>query len=160
MNNTNFDTSILQDFRLFNPMEDDLKSLPDMPGNYIIVLKHDVELPSIINVKPIFKYLDSYPILYTGIASKSLRNRDYKQHFTGNAGSSTLRKSLGCLMGFRQIPRDKNPESKKTKFENEDESKLSEWMSNNLILFYLPGQSDYDKLETALIDILNPPLNI
>ena len=41
---------------------------------------------------------DRYNVVYVGKSSKSLRIRDYKQHFTGTAGNSTIRKSLGCLL--------------------------------------------------------------
>ena len=58
------------------------------------------------------------------LVKKSLKKRDYKQHFAGNnSGGSTLRKSLGSLMGLKKIPRDKNnPFNGKTKFSETDET--------------------------------------
>ena len=54
-----------------------------------------------------YTHLDVYK--RQGISTVSIRKRDYQQHFIGNnAGKSTLRKSLGSLMGFPKIPRDKN----------------------------------------------------
>jgi hypothetical protein len=92
--------------------------------------------------------------------SSSLRSRDYRQHFKGNnAGRSTLRKSLGVLFGYKKIPRDIDPNTGKTKFSDADESKLSEWMLKNLIMFFLPNK-DHDSLELGLIRHFNPPLNL
>ena len=99
-------------------------------------------------------------VIYTGIAGKSLRKRDYKQHFTGNnAGSSTLRKSLGSMFGYVKIPRDKDPNTGKTKFKKTDEIKLSKWMQSNLTL-YFKSNIKPEILEDVLIRELNPPLNL
>ena len=83
---------------LFDPLRDTEMSLPDSPGNYIVVLRNSSILPE-IGAKPVMKNLEidgrQFDVIYTGISSKSLRKRDYGQHFTGNnAGRSTLRKSL------------------------------------------------------------------
>ena len=88
--------------------------LPDKPGNYIIVLRSTSSLPIKVQISttPILTSFDykkeKYNVVYVGKSSKSLRIRDYKQHFTGTAGNSTIRKSLGCLLGFKLIPRDIN----------------------------------------------------
>lgn len=124
-------------------------------------------MPS-IGIEPAFKEWEhegkQYEIIYTGISNKSLRKRDYTQHFTGNnAGKSTLRKSLGSMMGFAKIPRDKNkPQNGKTKFNPQDEATLSAWMKENLLLFYKPGISkeEIEKNEADYIRRYNPPLNI
>ena len=76
-------------------------------------------------------------VIYVGISSKSLRNRDFRQHFNGNAGSSTLRKSIGSLFGFKKIPRSQNQDDGKTKFNERDESFISDWMRRNLEFYYL-----------------------
>ncbi|MDE6694348.1 MAG: hypothetical protein K2J57_00785, partial [Bacteroidales bacterium] len=58
------------------------------------------------------------------------------------------------------IPRDaKYYKNKKTKFDNEDERNLSDWMKTNLLLFYYPNNK-YALLEPELIQKLNPPLNL
>ena len=153
-------TKSLIDFKKnrFEPNKDLESVIPDTCGNYIICLKKQSELPkSEYNVE--FQTFDNLKVVYTGIAGKSLKKRDYRQHFKGNAGSSTLRKSLGVLLGYKLIPRDKNPESRKTKFDLKDESELSEWMNLNLVMYFLPN-SDFDDLENQLIDKLNPPLNL
>ena len=98
--------------------------------------------------------------MYVGKSSKNLRIRDYNQHFTGTAGYSTIRKSLGCLLGFKLIPRDINsPQNGKTKFNETDESVLTEWMKDNLLLFHY-ANNDYADIEKELIRIYNPPLNL
>lgn len=49
-----------------------------------------------------FLCINGLPVIYVGIAGrstskvKSLRKRDYKNHFNGNARESTLRKS--CII--------------------------------------------------------------
>ncbi len=147
-------------FELFDPMKDKEDKIPDKSGNYIVVLREKVELP-VIDITPIYNMYKGYRVIYTGISSKSLRKRDYSQHFTGNnAGHSTLRKSLGSLMGLKKIPRDtKKPENGKTKFTDADEEKLSAWMKENLLLFFL-CENEFATLEEFLINKLNPPLNI
>jgi hypothetical protein len=153
-------TKVLVEFtkNRFEPNKDLENVIPDTCGNYIICLKKQSKLP-ISEYKVETQRFDSLKVVYTGIAGKSLRKRDYRQHFKGNAGSSTLRKSLGVLFGYKLIPRDKNPESRKTKFDLKDESELSEWMNLHLVMYFLPN-SDFDDLENQLIDKLNPPLNL
>jgi hypothetical protein len=129
------------------------------PGNYIVCLRKDSKLPK-ISATPVFTNFAGLDVIYTGIASISLRTRDYRQHFKGNnAGRSTLRKSLGSLFGYKQIPRDKDPNSGKTKFNDQDEQRLSEWMHSNLIMFTL-HTTNFKDIEIQLINHFNPPLNL
>jgi GIY-YIG catalytic domain len=146
-------------FTLFDPSKHTSNDIPDNPGNYIVCLKKGSKLPD-IGVEYEMKMYRKLNVIYTGIAGKSLRKRDYRQHFKGNnAGSSTLRKSLGSLFGYTKIARDKDPNSGKTKFKKNDEIKLSEWMQSNLVLFFKKNLKP-DKLEGELIKKLNPPLNL
>ena len=140
------------------PRINSINDIPNYPGNYIVCLKKGCGLPKNREVYQINKF-NGYEVIYTGIAGKSLRNRDYKQHFTGNAGSSTLRKSLGSLFGYFKIPRDKDPGNGKTKFIDRDEIKLSEWMQENLVLYFKKNPLP-KKLEDELIKKFNPPLNL
>lgn len=143
----------------FDPFSDSESKIPDACGNYIICMKAGVQFPD-ISIKPSFKTFEGLKVIYTGIAGSSLRNRDYKQHFKGNnAGRSTLRKSLGVLFGCTQIPRDKDPSTGKTKFNEGDENNLTLWMCQNLIMYFLPN-SDFNGIEIELINYFNPPLNI
>lgn len=154
-------------FKMFDPKREDCKSLSDVKGNYLVVLRPASELPRTTLI-PEYHVItfegNEYKVVYTGISNKGIRSRDYKQHFTGNAGKSTLRKSLGSLMGFSKIPRDKgNPGNRKTKFNEEDESTLSEWMQENLLLLYSTVKNTKEEIEDweeMLIADYNPPLNI
>lgn len=147
------------EFELFDFEKHNSEHIPDNPGNYIVCLKKGSKLPD-IGVSCTMKTYKELNVIYTGIAGKSLRKRDYKQHFTGNnAGSSTLRKSLGSMFGYPKIARDKDPSNGKTKFNETDEIKLSEWMKSNLVL-YFKSNSSPDELENELISELNPPLNL
>lgn len=141
-----------------NSWSSNIERIPDSSGNYIICLQKGKILPK-IDLEASYKTFKGFEVVYTGIASKSLKKRDYKQHFNGNAGSSTLRKSLGSLFGYTKIKRDKNPHSKKTKFDAEDEAKLSQWMQTNLVLFYTENSAP-NCLEDELIEKYNPPLNL
>lgn len=143
----------------FDPQKDSETIIANSPGNYILCLKKNSNLPT-VSIKPILTNFEGLQVIYTGIASGSLRTRDFKQHFKGNnAGRSTLRKSLGALFGYKQIPRDSDPTSGKTKFGNADELKLSEWMCDNLIMYFLPT-SNFESIEIELINHFNPPLNL
>ncbi len=153
-------------FKKFDPQIHGSDRLPDVPGNYIVVLRKGSHLPD-IGIVPIMKTLTfetvEYEVIYTGISRDSLRSRDYKKHFTGNnAGVSTLRKSLGSLMGMTKTARDKsNPGNGKTKFIESDEVRLSQWMRDNLLLFFRGATvSEVEGLESELIGLLNPPLNL
>jgi len=147
------------DFMLFDPESHSFDRIPDNPGNYIVCLKKGSSLPD-IGVNYVMKQYQGLNVIYTGIAGKSLRKRDYRQHFKGNnAGNSSLRKSLGSMFGYSKIARDKDPNSGKTKFMEGDEIRLSEWMLSNLVL-YFKSNSNPDNLEGKLIKELNPPLNL
>lgn len=154
------------EFKMFDPSKNVESDLPDGPGNYILVLRKGAKLPD-IGIEPVMKTREyeseAYDVIYTGISKNSLRNRDYRQHFTGNnAGRSTLRKSLGSMMGMKKVPRDaNNPDNGKTKFEATNEAILSDWLHDNLLLLYHATRIDeVEKLEQQLIDFYNPPLNI
>ncbi len=143
----------------FDPQEHCETAIADSPGNYIICLRKDVTLPQ-VSITPVLTRFNGLEVVYTGIASRSLRKRDYRQHFRGNnAGRSTLRKSLGVLFGYQQIPRDSDPLSKKTKFRPEDEMRLTDWMCRNLMMYFLPTEN-FAATELALIWYFNPPLNL
>ena len=144
---------------LFDPNKHISNDIPDAPGNYVVCLKKGLKMPE-IGIKCEMKTFQGLQVIYTGIAGKSLRKRDYRQHFTGNnAGDSTLRKSLGSIFGYFKIPRDKDPSTGKTKFKESDEIQLSQWMKSNLVLFFVENPNP-GALEDELINDLNPPLNL
>jgi len=97
-------TDILQ---IFDPLKDNVNTVPALPGNYIFVLRKNRKLPN-VGIPVTYTKFREYEVIYVGLASGSLKDRDVKKHFNGNAGGSTLRKSLGCLFGYNLIPRDSN----------------------------------------------------
>lgn len=153
-------------FGLFDPRTSQGNDLPDAPGVYFVVLRpaanllikmKNVEVPQMTAFSFNGEY---YKVIYVGESGKSLRSRDFVQHFKGTAGKSTLRKSLGCLLGYNLIPRDANAlQNGKTTFKDEDESALTEWMSNNLLLIYCATE-DFTTQENKLIKEYNLPLNL
>jgi len=157
---TNID-KILESFKAncFDPKLDEENKIDDSSGNYILCLRKNSKLPT-VSISPTLTKFEGLNVIYTGIAGGSLRTRDFRQHFKGNnAGRSTLRKSLGVLFGYKLIPRDKDPNTGKTKFNIKDEQDLTEWMLTNLIMFFLPT-ADFNSIEIKLINQFNPPLNI
>lgn len=144
-------------FICFDPLVDKITVVPDKAGNYIVVLKPGVKLPD-LGFAIEYHQFKGFDVIYTGIAGQSLRERDIKGHLGRNAGRSTLRKSLGCLFGYILVPRDTEPNGK-TKFNDEDEQKLSSWMIQNLMFFYYPNET-FESIEDELIGKLNPPLNL
>lgn len=143
----------------FDPQCDSKEIIPNAPGNYLLCLKSGSSLPK-VEIEPGLTKFEGLSVIYTGIASKSLRKRDYQQHFVGNnAGRSTLRKSLGALFGYAQIARDKDPTTGKTKFGEADEERLSEWMRENLVMYFWANR-DFAEVELRLIKRFNPPLNL
>ena len=155
-------------YKLFDPMKLDKGLPPEKPGNYIFLLRHGMKLPEdVICEQPMFTTLKyegtEYEVLYTGVTSKTLYERVFKTHLFGNnAGKSTLRKSLGCLWGYPFIYRDKNPNpnrTPKTKYREEDELSITQWMKTNLLVLVAPN-ANYEDDETELIETFNPPLNL
>jgi hypothetical protein len=143
----------------FDPKTDSEAIIANSSGNYILCLKKNLNLPA-VSIKPTLTSFEGLQVIYTGIASGSLRTRDFRQYFKGNnAGRSTLRKSLGVLFGYKQVPTDSDPTTGKTKFNSEDELKLSKWMCSNLIMYFLPTP-DFNNIEIELIYHFNPPLNL
>ena len=152
----------MANFKIFDPMTMDSNMLPNVAGNYVFLLRKGSQLPQ-VDINPQIPELtldgNTYQAIYTGIASKSLRGRDYRAHFIGNdASRSTLRKSIGSLFGYDLIPR-KEGDLKYKKFKPADEEKLTEWMMSNLLLAFVEN-ADPEPWEVKLIAELNPPLNL
>lgn len=146
-------------FKKFDPATDDWHLIPECAGNYIIALKPGKSLPKCDIPYVLHKY-NGLDVIYTGIAGRNLRQRDYRSHFKGTAGRSTLRKSLGCFWHYPFVPRDKNqPDNGKVKYSPENEDRISLWMKDNLVLLFYVN-NDCEDLERELIEKLNPPLNL
>lgn len=149
----------LTGFRLFDPSKNNKSDLPRENGNYIVAIRDVKKLPFHGYTVNTTKFQD-YPVIYTGITSNGLYTRIGNQHLGTNAGRSTLRLSLGCLLGYKLVPRDKNnPDNGKVRFSEYDEMMLLNWMKENLLFYYQKNYSP-ESLETKLIDYFNPPLNL
>ena len=148
----------------FDPLVDEGSRFPNKPGVYLICLRDGADPPP-NRGKVTFTNYERLRVLYTGIAGTegtkraSLQARAYRNHFGGNAGRSTVRKSIGVLFGYEQIPRDKDPTTGKTKFSESDESALSNWMRTSLVVFFTQQSRPWES-EDALIARFNPPLNL
>jgi hypothetical protein len=118
----------IQQIQLFPVDEFDY---PDKHGIYGFVLVGDNDLGD---------FGKRGTIVYIGIAKESLRERDLNQHVkSGQTGRSTLRRSIGAILKktlkLTAIPRGQKSDSKRFlnyRFMQEHESRLTDWMINNL----------------------------
>ena len=152
----------MANFKLFDPMTMDSNTLPNVAGNYVFLLRKGSQLPK-VDIEPKIPEVtldgNTYQAIYTGIASENLRQRVYRTHFvSNNASRSTLRKSIGSLIGYDLIPR-KEGDLKHKKFKPANEEKLTEWMMSNMLLAFVENAGP-EPLEEKLIAELNPPLNL
>ena len=148
----------INDFKHFDPLKNNGNEIPDEKGVYLILLRKGSKLPK-TDVDYTCQKVFENEVVYVGISNRSLRKRDFRQHFNGNAGSSTLRKSIGSLFKFKKISRSLNQDDGKTKFNEKDEQFISNWMKSNLEFYYLVCNNT-NAIEEYLIEKLNPPLNI
>lgn len=145
---------------VFYPLEDKETDLPDRQGLYLICCRNIEILPETMKNLD-FTYFESKPVVYLGISgSRGLRKRDYKNHFHGTARVSTLRKSLGVLFGYEKVQSKTDEGTSKFKFIEEHEQALTEWMMNNLIMYYHVTDEKVENIETELIRHFNSPLNL
>ena len=97
---------LTNEFRIFDPLKDDVNTVPTLSGNYIFALRKNSKLPD-IGIPVIYTKFRDYEVIYVGLASTSLRDRDVEKHFNGNAGSSTLNLMLpmkaNSQIGLKQI---------------------------------------------------------
>ena len=103
-------------------------------------------------------------LLYVGIAPRYMANRTSTQnlrkrvryHFRGNAAGSTLRLTLGCLLGLelRRVG-----SGKRLTFGKAGETALSSWMAENARVCWVE-QGEPWELESKLISELDLPLNL
>lgn len=103
-------------------------------------------------------------LLYVGIAPRRMPTRPSKQnlrtrvryHFRGNAEGSTLRLTLGCLLG---IELRRVGSGKRLTFGRAGERELSDWMAEHARVCWLLHPEPWIA-ETALISSLDLPLNL
>ncbi|MFH8756240.1 GIY-YIG nuclease family protein [Streptomyces atroolivaceus] len=108
--------------------------------------------------------LDAGRLLYIGIAPRYMANRTSTQnlrkrvryHYRGNAAGSTLRLTLGCLLGLelRRVG-----SGKRMTFGKAGEATLSQWMADNARVCWIEQDQPWG-LESYLISQLDLPLNL
>ncbi|MEU9833696.1 GIY-YIG nuclease family protein [Streptosporangium sp. NPDC048047] len=108
--------------------------------------------------------LPSGQLLYVGIAPRRMATRASRQnlrtrvryHFRGNAEGSTLRLTLGCLLGLelRRVG-----SGKRLTFGQAGEQELTAWMADNARVCWLPHPEPW-LAESELIVRLDLPLNL
>jgi GIY-YIG catalytic domain-containing protein len=103
-------------------------------------------------------------LLYVGIAPRRMAARSSRQslrsrvryHFRGNAEGSTLRLTLGCLLGLelRRVG-----SGKRMTFGNRGEAELSTWMAQHGQVCWVEHPEPW-LLESELIAEIDLPLNL
>ena len=143
-------------FLEFDPLVDEPESIPDAPGSLIIVLRYMRKIYQLAGMR--LKEYEGQEVLFVG-ESENLRKRIAYDHFRGDSSRSSLRISFGCLLDKSQIPRGTDSDGVHFRFSKEDEQELTQWMKENLIVYYkeTPYHAQLTKL---LISALNPPLNL
>ncbi|BAH76755.1 GIY-YIG nuclease family protein [Solidesulfovibrio magneticus] len=133
--------------------------IPKNPGIYTWYFK---EISTLVPTDDCHVF-ENKKLLYLGIsprqspsASMSKQNLQKRiiNHCRGNASSSTLRFTLGCLRGLPlwRVGR-------RTNFGKEGEKSLSDWMNTNALVTWVEYPSPWD-IEHRLICETKPPLNI
>ena len=150
-------SEILEGLLEFAPQVNSPSEILSAAGNYIVVLNDGCSLPAAGDDVVMERY-KGRRVIYTG-SSTNLKNRIGHDHLKGHSSFSTFRISLGCLLGFKQLHRDRIPDHKHYRFSSEDEAALSIWIRSNLLFYYKETSSPKD-IETALIESLNPPMNL
>lgn len=107
---------------------------------------------------------DGATLLYVGISPESDRSRmtlrdRLRLHFEGNAESSTLRRSLGCLLEGELGTVLRRVGSATTLTFVEKESALSTWMADAALIAWLEMAKPW-VLEDHLLETFSLPLNI
>lgn len=151
------DHYLLEGYTRFDPQVNTPSEIPSESGNYIVVLRNGCTLPC-AGSDVVMKEFNGQKVIYTGVSAE-LKKRIGHDHLKGHSSFSTFRISLGCLLGYKLIHRNRIPDWKHYRFSSEEESALSEWIKNNLV-FYYKTSPDYERLEGLLIDHLNPPVNL
>jgi hypothetical protein len=106
-------------------------------------------------------------LIYIG-SSSDLVAREYEQHFrSGKTGFSTLRRSLGAIkkLDLNLVALPRGPELTERNFHNykfqlDGENRLTTWMLNELEVLLCPTCQDYKLIESSLIILHKPILNL
>jgi hypothetical protein len=142
--------------------------VPASPGVYALYFN---EAPPGIDTSACHR-VGQHALLYVGIApkpppmngrapSKSHLKRRLRTHYFGNAAGSTLRRTLGCLLGEQLgIQLRRVGSVGRYTFTNPGEQKLDDWMRQHAFVAWVETQAPWE-LETHMLS-LGPrlPLNV
>ena len=140
----------------YDPLVDSLESIPEAPGSVIFVLRYMSSIYQLAGMD--LKEFEGLDVLFVG-DSENLRKRIAFDHFRGDSSRSSLRISLGCLLEMVQIPRGKTPDGVHFRFSKDDEQWLTQWMKENLLVYYQVTPF-HGQLTQLLMSAYNPPLNL
>ena len=131
-------------------------------GFYCIVLKDSAKLYGSFKEIHISNPTN---VVYIGIAPNTIRRRFWDNEINGR-GHGTFFRSLGTVLGFmpeRGSLRLHDNQNNYT-FSSEDRSKITKWISDNLLVNFVPYISEdrkrFEKIERELIGEYKPLLNI
>lgn len=141
------------DFDLYDPEVDANNSIIAQPGVYVVCKKENVSVTE-LRVGIAREFLPGYQALYVGKTDVSLRKRIANQHFYDNARSSTLRRSVGNLLGYERFPLPGG----RYRFVTEHEQALTLYMRTKFVIFYSLTEHTAE-YEHMLILHYSPPLN-
>ena len=138
--------------------DQEIETITNKEGNYLICLKKDCFLPNPTNYDIILSTFKGYDVIYTGI-SDNLKTR-YKKHFVyENASSSTVQLSIGSLFEYKKFIKNSKSKKKRYIFNDSDSEKLKKWINDNCLFFFEEESNSFTR-EVELINKYNPPLNL
>ena len=136
-------------FEEYDPMYNDPEDIPEEAGSFIIVVREDGEGFAYMPEDP--QEFEGHDVLYVG-ELENLRN--VTEFFKGNSAQSFLRLNIGLLNYLEPEKSEKG-----TRFSAEDERWLSNWLKENILVFYQVNP-DHESVTNKLTDELDPLLNL
>jgi hypothetical protein len=151
-------TEMLLNEKNFKPLPSCEHQIPALAGLYCIRILD----PYAFN-KPYCDILKErkHNLIYIGIASKSLRKRFLNQELRAK-GHGTFFRTIGAVLGY--LPETGSLAGKRNqnnyKFSKQVENKIIEWMDKNLLINWVTMEAGCNKIESELIKVHLPLLNI
>lgn len=101
------------------------------------------------------------PPLNGGVPSKSHLRQRLRTHYNGNAEGSTLRRTLGCLLGAELAIQLRRVESGgRYTFTNPGEQVLDKWMNQHAFVTWVETSAPWELENSLLSSDLRLPLNV
>ena len=123
------------------------------------------------NSKALKAYSKSRKLLYVGITTRGLFQRDINEHLkSGKTPNSSFRRSIGAILkkdlNLQVMNRKlKNPKYDKFKFTKESEIELTDWIMKNCHFGFWHSKEDLTKkeliyIESKISELYRPSLNL